>query len=272
MKKNLTFLTLGILLFSCSSNEDKIENNQDNAPLITKMSPYSLTSENQSGLYTYFEYDNAKRLTKKKGGFVQLPATTGYSGFYSNEMYTSLVYDNNTVTIENFSTSTQFTVPKNSIYITLNDAMQIQEKEIPFDFNRVWDKKLVYNYSNNKLVEIKTTFPNYPYDSTDPTDYIITYSEKFYYDSNGNLSKTEYFEQHNGINKGEKIVRIFENYDNARNPLKRFYLLNQYFYGSISKNNYRKYTEIHYDDDVMTSTNETSWTYLYDTNGNILVN
>lgn len=264
MKQILTFLTLGILLFSCSSNEEEIENNQNNASLITKMSPYSLTSVNQSGLYTYFEYDTNKRLTKKIRGF-------GPLGF-SNDIYTSLVYDNNIVTIENFSTSKDFTIPKNSIYITLNDAMQIQEKEIPFDFNRVWDKKQVYNYSNNKLVEIKTTFPNYPYDSTDPTDYIITYSEKFYYDSNGNLSKTEYFEQHNGINKGEKIVRIFENYDNAPNPLKRFYLLNQYFYGSISKNNYRKYTEIHYDDDMMTSTNETSWTYLYDTNGNILVN
>lgn len=272
MKQVLTFLTLGILLFSCSNNEEEIDNGQDNAPLIIKMSPYGLNSENQSGLYTYFEYDNAKRLTKKTGGFVQLSTTTGYSGFYSNEMYTSLIYKNNTVTIENFSTSTQFSVPKNSIYITLNKSMQIVEKDIPFDYNHVWDKKQFYKYSNDKLVEIETTFPNYPYDPTYLGDFILTYLEKFYYDSNSNLSKTEYFEQHNGINKGEKIVRIFENYDSYINPLKRFYLLDQYFYGSISKNNYTKYTEIHYDDDVETTKYESNWKYLYDEKGNILVN
>lgn len=267
MKQILTFLILGILFFSCSTNEEEIENNQDNAPLITQMSPYSLTSENQSGLYTYFEYDNAKRLTKKTGGLVQL----GTISFYSNEMYTSLVYDNNRVTIENFSISTQFTVPKNYIYITLNNSKQIVEKDIPVDNNHVRDKKQFYKYSNNKLVEIETTFPNYSYDPTYPGDYILSYLEKFYYDSNGNLAKTEYFELRNGINIGEKIIRTFENYDNSINPLKRFYLLNQYFYGSISKNNYRKYTLIHYDNDVMTSTAETICTYLYDTNGNILV-
>jgi hypothetical protein len=272
MKKFLIFLTIGILFFSCSGNEEEIENNQNNTPLITKISPYGLTSENQSKLYDYFEYDTNKRLTKKIGGFMQLPITTGFSNFYTNEMFTSLVYDNNTVTVENFSTSTVFSVPKKSIFFSLNSSMQIEKKEIPNSINNSWYKKLTYHYSNNKLVEIKTTFPNIPYDPTDPNDYLLTYSEKFYYDSNDNLAKTEYFEQQNGINKGEKIVRIFENYDKSINPLKRFYLLDQYFYGSISKNNYRKYAEIHYNNDMITSSNETSWTFLYDANGNILVN
>lgn len=268
MKQLLAFLTIGILLFSCSSNEEEIENDQDKAPLITKMSPYGLTSENLSGLYTYFEYDNAKRLTKKSGGFIEIDIKT----FYYNEIYTSLEYDNNTVTVENFTTLVGNPVPKESIYITLNKSMQIEKKEIPHGYNDSWHRKLVYYYSNNKLVEIKTTFPNAPYVSTGPDNYLLTYSEKFYYDSNDNLSTAEYFEQRNGINKGEKIVRIFENYDNSINPLKRFYLLDQYFYGSISKNNYRKYTEIHYDDDVITTKYESNWKYLYDENGNIVVN
>jgi hypothetical protein len=266
MKQILTFLTLGILLFSCSSNEEEIDNGQDNAPLITKMSPYGLTSENQSGLYTYFEYDNAKRLTKKSGKFIEIDIKP----FYYNEIYTSLEYDNNTVTVENFTTVAGKSVPKESIYITLNKSMQIEKKEIPDGYNNSWLRKLVYYYSNNILVEIKTTFPNTPY--TFPDNYLLTYSEKFNYDSNGNLSKAEYIEQRNGINKGRKIVRIFENYDNSINPLKRFYLLDQYFYGSISKNNYRKYTEIHYEDDVITTKYESNWKYLYDQNGNILVN
>lgn len=266
MKQLLMFLTIGILLVSCSSNEEEIENDQNNAPLITKMSPYGLTSENQSGLYTYFEYDNAKRLTKKSGKFIEINPRT----FYINEIYTSLEYVNNTVTVENFTTLVGNSVPKESIYITLNKSMQIEKKEIPNGYNNSWHRKLVYYYLDNKLVEIKTTFPNTPY--TFPDNYLLTYSEKFYYDSNSNLSKTEYFEQRNSINKGEKIVRIFENYDNSTNPLKRFYLLDQYFYGSISKNNYTKYTEIHYDDDVETTKYESNWKYLYDEKGNVLVN
>lgn len=203
---------------------------------------------------------------------MQLSPTTGYSGFFTNEMYTSLVYNNNKVTVENFSTSTVFSVPKNSIYFTLNGAMQIEQKEIPNIYNNYWSKKQVYNYLNNKLVEIKTTLPNMPYDPSDPNDYLLTYSEKFYYNNNGNLAKTEYFEQQNGINIGEKIVRIFENYDSSLNPWERFYLLEEYFYRSFSKNNYRKYTELHYNNDIITSSNETNWTFLYDSNGNILIN
>lgn len=270
MKQILTFFALGFLLFSCN-NDGEIINNQNNLPLVTKMSYPIFNSENQTKLI-YFDYDNNNRLIKKTGGFMQLSATTGYSGFFTNEIYTSLVYENNKVTIENFSTSTVFTVPKNTIYFTLNSAMQIEQKVIPNTHNNHRSKNQVFNYSNEKLVEIKTTFPNMPYDSTDPNDYLLTYSEKFHYDSNGNLAKTEYFEQQNGINKGEKIVRIFENYDKGLNPWKRFYLLDEYFYRSISKNNYRKYIEVHYNNEIITSSYEVNWTFSYDSNGNILTN
>jgi hypothetical protein len=266
MKQILTFLTLGILLFSCSGNEE-IQNNQDNTPLITKMNPYGLASENQSGLYNYFEYDNNKRLIKKTGEFVQLP--NGLSSFF-NDLYTTLVYDNNRVTVENFTSSNFYTVPKNTIYFTLNNSMQIEKKEITYITNNHYFKTLFYNYSNNKLVEIKTTLPDNAYGATGPNEF-LSFIEKFYYDSNGNLTRTESFQQEYGINKGQKIVRIFENYDNSTNPWKRLYLIDNNFYRSISKNNYRKYTEIYYNNDVLISTNEASWVFLYDSNGNILI-
>lgn len=270
MKQILTVFAIGFLLFSCN-NDGEIINNQDNLPLVTKMSYPIFNSENPTQLI-YFVYDNSNRLTKKTGGFLQLASGTGYSGFFTNEIYTSLVYDNNKVTVENFSTSTVFKVPKNTINFTLNNAMQIEQKEVPNISTKYGYKKQVYNYSNSKLVEIKTTFPNIPYDPTDPYDYLLTYSEIFSYDSNGNLAKTEFFEQHNGINKEKKIVRIFENYDKGLNPWKRFYLLDEYFYRSISKNNYRKYTEVHYNNEIITSSNEVNWTFLYDSKGNILTN
>lgn len=110
-----------------------------------------------------------------------------------------------------------------------------------------------------------------PYFPNDPNDYILTYSEKFYFDTNGNLSKSEYTEKRNGIEEGEKIIRIFENYDTSINPTEKFYLLEEYFYRSLSKNNFRKYKEIHYDNGILTSSAEHSWTFNYDANGNIIL-
>ncbi|WP_264565064.1 hypothetical protein [Flavobacterium sp. N3904] len=266
MKHILTFLTLGILLFSCSNNEEESENNQDNDPLITKMSQgFQLGLPTES--YTYFEYDNSKRLIKRTGEFVEVPPK-GLRFF--SDIYTSLVYDNNRVTIENFTDSNLFTIPKNTIYITLNNSMQIEKKEITYITNNHYCKTLFYKYSNNKLVEIKTTLPDNAYGATGPNEF-LSFIEKFYYDSNGNLARTESFQQEYGINKGEKIVRIFGDYDNSINPWKRLYLIDDDFYRSISKNNFRKYTEIYYLNDMLISTNEASWVFLYDSNGNILI-
>jgi hypothetical protein len=268
MKQIFTFLTLGILLFSCSRDEEEIDKYQNNAYFISKMSR-GFRPGDSTELYTYFEYDNSKRLVKKTGEFMPLT----YSGplrFFS-ENYTSLLYDNNRVTVESFSSTNLFVVPYNSICFTLNNSMQIEKKEIPAITNNHFSKTLLYNYSNNKLVQIKTTLPDMAYGATGPNEY-LSYIENFYYNSNGNLTRTEYFRQEYGINKGEKIVRIFENYDNSINPWKRLYLSDEYFYRSISKNNYRKYTEMYYDNDMLMSTNDISWIFLYDSNGDILVN
>jgi hypothetical protein len=266
MKQILTFFTLGILLFSCSSNEEEIDKNQNNAYLVTKMS-LGFDPGNPNELYTFFEYDNNKRLIKQRGVFMEVPP----KGFrFFSDIFTSLVYDNNKVTVENFSSSNLFTVPKNTIYFILNKSMQIEKKEITAITNNHYFKTLFYNYSNNKLVEIKTTFPDYSNGATGPNNF-LSFIEKFYYDSNGNLTRTESFQQEYGINKGQKIIRIFEDYDNSINPWKRLYLLDEYFYRSISKNNFRKYTEMHYNNDMLISTDEKSWIFLYDSNGDILI-
>lgn len=51
MKQILTFFVLGIFLYSCSSSEDGIENNQNNDPTIFKMSYLGFNSENQANLF-----------------------------------------------------------------------------------------------------------------------------------------------------------------------------------------------------------------------------
>lgn len=200
-----------------------------------------------------------------------LPVSTGYSSRYSKDIHTSFTYVNNTVTIENFSTSPDFTVPKNTRFVTLNSSNQIISKEIPNTFNNYHSKKQSFIYNGNKLEKIVTTFPNMIYDASDPTDYVISYVENFYYDANGNLTKSEYFEQQNGVSKGEKIIRTFEDYDSSGNPFKKLYLLDEFFYRSLSNNNFRKYTEIQYSNDVIGNQTTSSWTFSYDSNGQIKI-
>jgi len=269
MKQIITNLLLVTVLTSCS--KDDITNNE---ALITNikidlLGSYNGINENKIGFY--FEYDNKSRLIKKIGGFSSTPTTSGYTGFYSNEIYTSLLYSGNNVTVEKFSSSPEFSVPKNTNYYTLNNSNQIIERKIP-NTNNYLDEKHVYQYSNNKLVEIITTFPNYPLNPNDPNQYTISFSEKFYYDSDENLSRTEYYLQHDGVDFEKKVERIFESYDTSVNPIKRLYLLNDYFYRSISKNNYRKYSEFRYTNNTISSFTEINWTFNYDSKGNLILN
>jgi len=273
MKNIFTLFFLSFILFSCSrDNEDEIIEN--NEPLITKMSSLVLysgfTFNSNMDLNVYFQYDNDKRLTRKTGGFLPVSGSTGFDSSFSDKVFTTLVYSGNTVLIENFSSSPDFTVPKNSKYFILNNNNQIFEREFE-DGHEYNYKKQQYKYESGKLTEILTTLPKMPY--YPPDDYIPTYLEKFYYDSKGNLTKSEYIFQKDGMNTKEKIVRTFEDYDNSYNPWKRLYLLDEFFYRSISKNNFRKYTEIKYDYyGNITSTKVQDWGFNYDSSGNIIIN
>ena len=272
MKKILYILFAGITFLSCSrdTNDEVIENDE---PLVTKMSlilyPNSF-SYNNADLSFIFQYDNEKRLIKKTGGFLSVSGSSGFGGFFTDKKYSSFVYNGNNVTVEDFSTSSDFTVPKNSKYFILNNNNQIFEREFE-DGHEYNYKKQQYKYESGKLTEILTTLPKMPY--YPPDDYIPTYLEKFYYDSKGNLTKSEYIFQKDGMNTKEKIVRTFEDYDNSYNPWKRLYLLDEFFYRSISKNNFRKYTEIKYDYyGNITSTKVQDWGFNYDSSGNLIIN
>lgn len=270
MKNIFTLFFLSFILFSCSRDDESTTISAEEYPLITKLNVGFSNGYNSDNNF-YFDYDSNNRLIKKKGGFLQLSGGTGYNGFFTDKLFTSLVYTNNKVTVENFSSSDEFNPLKDTKYYFLNNNNQIIQKEIPSVYNNHQDRKQSFSYSNNQLVEINTTLPNIPY--YPPDDYIETYLEKFYYDTKGNLTKSEYFEQRNGINKGIKIIRTFGDYDNSYNPFRRLYLLDEYFYRAISKNNYRKYNEVKYNEfGQITSNIEQTWTFNYDNSGNIIIN
>ncbi|MFD0975271.1 hypothetical protein [Salinimicrobium gaetbulicola] len=270
MKKSFLFSLIFIFLTSCS--DDDVIPIDNSAELVTKikLDIVDLNSQNDN-YYVYFEYDDNLRLTKKTGGWLTLSASTGYNTFFSNEIFTTLIYSEKEVVVKTFSSSTNFDVPENVRYYTLNSQQQILQKYIPHGTTNSWNKQQQYIYDSNKLINIKTIFPDMSYNPDDSNDYILTYSEQFTYDENQNLVKSEITEEHNGIAIGNKIVRTFEEYDNSINPFKRLNLLDEYFYRSISKNNYRKYTEIHYSNNNVTSVFEKTWNFEYDSQGNIIL-
>ena len=274
VKYILFSIFFSLFAFSCSREEEESVKLEENYPLLMKLdsrildlsAPIILPDYN-----FYFEY-NDQKLTKKIGGYVPTAASTGVGGVFSTKVFTSLVYQDNKVTVEDFSNTSEFTILKNSKYFTLNNSNKIIQKEVPDRTSIYWYKKQSFIYKNEYLDEIKTTLPNMPFDPNDPNDYVVTFSEKFYFDNSGNLVKTEYFEQHNGINTENKIVRIFSDYDSSLNPFKRFTLLDEYFYRSLSKNNFRDYKEYDYHYSNIPNVNTRNWTFNYDAKGNIILN
>ena len=262
------------MIISCSKTDVNPENPVVSDPIVTKINGvfYPTSSQDKQAAHVIdFEYNTAQKLTKKIGGLLPIPTSSGFSAIFTDKIYTSLTYINNNVTVEDFSSSPDFAVTKNTKLFIINSLDQIMIKEIPNSSNYGLMKQ-TFTYVNNKLSEIKTSRPNKPYNPSDPNDYLLTYLEKFYFDTNGNLTKSAYVEQRNGINKGLKIIRTFEDYDNATNPSKRLFLLDDYFYRSLSKNNFRKYTEVQYYDGVLGATSSYTWTFSYNTNGQIIIN
>ena len=72
------------------------------------------------------------------------------------------------------------------------------------------------------------------------------------------------------MKNGEKIIRFFENYDNSYNPFKRFTLLDEYFYRSLSQNNFRNYKEEKTESGI-TNVSLQEWGFNYDTSGQIII-
>lgn len=274
MKISRLLLLLLFVVLSCE-REQAVQTPPED-PLVSKiavrvLSPGAVPYNNEE-LTIDFSYDHQNKLIRRTGGFLPISGSTGYNyGPFTKLLGTSLAYTGNKVVVENFSTSTEFTVPKNTRNLTLNPHQQIETREIS-NANVYLFKRETYIYKGGKLDEIKTTFPNMPYDPTDPNDYIYSFSEKFFFNSAGNLIRTEYVELQDGVPSPHyKRVRLFENFDNSYNPFKRFTLLDEYFYRSLSKNNFRTYREILTQNGTSTASVQ-EWEFNYDSAGNIIIN
>ncbi|WP_433829088.1 hypothetical protein [Flavobacterium anhuiense] len=264
MKQLLAILIIVFSFASCDSEDQEV----DNSPLTTTIN-IDVTYPKRSILSEWeinfkFEYDNNGRLIKKNGGYGLFPADFLYNAYFNDQMYTTLTYVDNKVTVQDFS---EDPIAQPKIFYVVNGVNRIEEKEKPNLRDSQFSEKLFYKYSGDKLIEIVTVFP---YRTS--SKYVLTYSEKFYYDRNNNLIKTESEELHNGVYEGIKTVRTFEDYDTSLNPFKRLNLLEEYFYRSLSKNNFRKYTEERFDMYLGNlSSRSLTWTFQYNNTGTIII-
>jgi len=275
MRTTFTTLLFSILLISCSRDDDQTSDDQIfNGPLITNVKIDMNSTKNwlyTTGLDFVFQYDNQNRLIKKTGDFMPVPSSLGFDGIFTRDLYTSLVYTNNKVSVKLFSSLPDYILVNDPIIYTVNSSNQILEKDIA-GYISDHNKKLLYKYQDNRLVEITTTYPNRLNSPSNPNHIIYTTVESFSYNADGNLTKTEAVNKQNGIDTGVVVVRTFENYDTSTNPTKRFSLLEDYFYRSLSKNNFRKYHETSYSFGAPYSSTSKQWTFSYDANGNIIIN
>lgn len=275
MKNYFYILFLIISIVSCRDDENK---NIIEEEIIPEKIDYTYTksiSIPKSERNFILEYDSNKRLIHKKGGFLSLPASTGgFGSLFAMNLGTKIVYTNNSATLTDYYIDPNNNSSEKENCVYLLDGDRILEKYIPYpDASAPWrNKKLIFKYNNNSQIsEIITTFPNRSYNPNDPNDYILTYSETFEYNSSGNLLKITKVTKHNNEIFWDRTETEFSDYDNAKNPFKKLILLDDFFYRALSKNNYRKIVEKVYMAGALTSDSYYTWSFSYDTNGNLIL-
>lgn len=257
MKKLFYFLFfLGIV--SCSTSSDdtlgdqqNIADLEPNKAFVHYMESPKVSSLQPSWYYT-FTYENG-RLMKMIGKFVKSESIWSPDSFYSDS-FTTLSYHSNKIEVK-FSDNTYYTI----VYTMENDRPKKAE---------------LYNQFN-ELITLKT----YTYESGKIKIYSKTYNSletfyTYYLDSSNNLIKSEKLEKSGGLDKS-LTTTTYSNFDTAKNPFKKLYLLNDNFYEkSLSKNNYRKINYTIQDlqnPEYLPGSGNAEWTYQYDTSGQIVL-
>lgn len=273
--KSLLLATL-LAMASCSDNDElPVDNSQQTITENTsKISwNYPVLSPVFNGLEQnyMFEYDAQGRISKKIGGILKSSGASGAPDRFTNLIYTKTSYTGNTAVVGNYSSDPSFNVPLNERKFEFDNQGRVIKVVIPQVNNSYMDKYLTYTYdASGKLIEILTQYPNVLYDPTDPQDYILTYVEKFIYDTSGNLEKAIKTEKHNNIDAYVTNEITLDNFDAAQNPFKNLGIFEDYFYFSLSKNNPQRMISKEYkpySSEFFLS--QSNWTNQYNSDGSL---
>jgi len=205
----------------------------------------------------YFMYDGNK-IIRREGGRVPIVGGGGVSPFTTKQVFDTLQYDNNKITIITQARVDGITVVPTRIEIALENGRMKQ--------------KILFSNSPDQPNN-DTTFYFYGQDSR------INKIERYYgsgkelrqfaFDSKGNLQQviSTFHNRHSTV-VNITLTETFSNYDQATNTLKNYWLWNDFYYRSLSANNYAKYSFIQTNaDHTQVSVGESNMPLHYDSNG-----
>jgi len=262
--RRIFYILLVLGLFSCSTNDETTTVTENQTEDLQPDKGYIFEMDQRTTLrspekYYQFFYENG-RLQKMLGRnyFV----TANVQIFYP-DVITQLTYTNNKIQIDYLETETT------SGYRTTSYLMEN---------NRPIKAEQYYKNGTDAELEMSRT---YTYGANTINVYTKRgYQELFatyYFDGNNNLSKSETLEKTSGKNK-QFTTTVYSDFDNAKNPFKKLYLVNDDFYEkSLSKNNFRakesviEYAEYPGGIPPQPGISKSKWTYNYDTHGQVLL-
>lgn len=275
--KVLTTISLVILisLFSCKDNE--IESGAIKTGLYLKKYmnyPSHVYPLGESSDFTYvnvnigsttksdtifIEYYKDK-IIKRIGWYHEGHASTGFFSIFSKDVYDTLIYTNNQLTILTKSKSPSISgvaAYKKVIYYK-NGRISKTVQSYQYTYDR--DITVDYTYTNNLLTK------KIGYRGTD-----LYFQSDLYYNNNSNLDSIITRESRYNFDTETREIdfsspnrtkETFENYDNNKNPLSSFIVFDETFNRALSANNYKKYNYYYFvtDDRIM---NDWHFTYNF---------
>lgn len=255
MKKLLAMmLATSVLYVACSDSDDVLPRPKPaSISAVYLMDKETHTPLNVVGGNSKFEYSGDK-VIKRIGGFIAIPASSGFSWLYTEDIYDSVQYLNkNTIRIFTTDNFEELNVNPNEREITLEDGRMIRKITATDLETGEGADTIFYHYDVQNRIE--RTEQHFEWT-------IITRTYTF--DAAGNLTKISGVKKYRDGEVATTTEEIFGGYDNKSNPLKGLCLWQDYFYRSLSNNNFTSYTY------TSGSAEETkNWSLVYDSNGNV---
>lgn len=176
-----------------------------------------------------FNYDNRKNFRSRIGGFFNVVYSGGSSGFFSPEVYDTVIYRNNTIEVTTHSRNGFYVDPNKRLYTLSNGKIQMKIAYAS-DLTQRNDTAFFYYRANQNLDRM-----------VEKSSGIYTVSN-FSFNSAGNLDSVSAKTYRTGDNTLLwTIAEKFGDYDNSMNPLKYFGIWDETFYRSLTINNFRSY-------------------------------
>ncbi|KUJ54759.1 hypothetical protein [Chryseobacterium aquaticum] len=258
--RKIFYLLFTFLLWSCSSNDDS-QDSQNNTSyglepsrIWTYYAELPISTTKNPDWYYQFSYENG--LLKMMNGKLYKMGNSGFEFYtFSQNVSANFSYSGNQIVVEYSENGGEIKKSINTL-----ESGRIKKSESFDEFNNLIITKN-YSYETDK---ISVHTKRYTFDTYDT----------YFFDSNKNLIKSEKLQVSSNI-QTRLTTTQYLNFDQAKNPYKKLYIVNDnFFIKSLSENNFRKITYITQDlqyPELYPGSGYTEWTYQYDSNGQVIL-